>query len=65
MRQIDTSSFVYQDNNLEFVSYARLSIYTQEEILSLSSGELLDLENIGYETFIRTKKALDKMGIAW
>ena len=24
-----------------------------------------NLENIGYETLIRTKKALAKMGIAW
>ena len=43
----------------------RRGIYTLEEFLSLSPGELLDLENIGYETLIRTKKALDKMGIAW
>ena len=43
----------------------RRGIYTLEEFLSISPGELLDLENIGYETLIRTKKALDKMGIAW
>ena len=43
----------------------RRGIYTLEEFLALSPGELLDMENIGYETLIRTKKALDKMGIAW
>ena len=40
-------------------------IYTLEEFLSLSPGELIELENIGYETLRHTKKALDRMGISW
>ena len=43
----------------------RRGINTLTEFLSLSPGERLDLENIGYETLIHTKKALDKMGIGW
>ena len=58
--------FLFQRHSLA-VCLIRMAkdIYTLEEFLSLSPGELLDLENIGYETLIRTKKALDKMGIAW
>ena len=43
----------------------RRRIETLPAFLSLSPGELLDLESIGYETLIRIKKALDKMGISW
>ena len=41
------------------------NIKTLEEFLSLSPGELLDLEGVGYETMLRTKKALSKLGIDW
>ena len=41
------------------------NINTLEEFLSLSPGELLDLENVGYDTLLRTKKALSRLGIAW
>ena len=41
------------------------NIKTLEEFLSLTPGELLELENIGYETLLRTKKALNKLGIVW
>ena len=41
------------------------NINTLEEFLSLTPGELLDLENVGYDTLLRTKKALNKLGIAW
>ena len=40
-------------------------INTLEEFLLLTPGELLDLENVGYDTLLRTKKALNKLGIAW
>ena len=39
------------------------NIKTLEDFLSLTSGELLELENVGYETLLRTKKALRKLGI--
>lgn len=41
------------------------NINTLEEFLSLSPGELLELENVGYDTLLRTKKALNRLGIAW
>ena len=41
------------------------NIKTLEEFLSLTPGELLELENVGYETLLRTKKALNKLGIVW
>ncbi len=41
------------------------NISTLEEFLSLTPGELLDLENVGYDTLLRTKKALGRLGIAW
>lgn len=41
------------------------NINTLEDFLSLTPGELLDLENVGYDTLLRTKKALSKLGIAW
>ncbi len=41
------------------------NINTLEEFLSLSPGELLELENVGYDTLLRTKKALSKLGVAW
>ena len=40
-------------------------IITLEDFLSLTPGELLDLENVGYDTLLRTKKALSRLGIAW
>ena len=40
-------------------------INTLEEFLLLTPGELLELENVGYDTLLRTKKALNKLGIAW
>lgn len=43
----------------------RRNIKTLEEFLSLTPGELLDLEGVGYDTLLRTKKALSKMGIDW
>ena len=41
------------------------NVNTLEEFLSLTPGELLDLENVGYDTLLRTKKALSRLGIAW
>lgn len=41
------------------------NINTLEDFLSLTLGELLDLEGVGYDTLLRTKKALSKLGIAW
>lgn len=41
------------------------NIKTLEDFLSLTPGELLDLEGVGYETMLRTKKALSKLGIDW
>lgn len=41
------------------------NINTLEEFLSLTPGELLDLENVGYDTLLRTKKALNRLWIAW
>jgi len=41
------------------------NIKTLVDFLSLTSGELLELENVGYETLLRTKKALSKLGIVW
>lgn len=41
------------------------NINTLEEFLSLTPGELLELENVGYDTLLRTKKALGKLGIVW
>lgn len=43
----------------------RRNINTLEEFLSLSPGELLELDNVGYTTLVRTKKALNKLGIKW
>lgn len=36
-----------------------------EDFLSLTPGELLELENVGYDTLLRTKKTLSRLGIAW
>lgn len=41
------------------------NINTLEGFLSLTPGELLDLEGVGYDTLLRTKKALSKLGIFW
>ena len=41
------------------------NINTLEDFLSLTPGELLELENVGYDTLFRTKKALSRLGIAW
>lgn len=41
------------------------NINTLEEFLSLSPGELLELENVGYDTLLRTKKALSRLGFVW
>lgn len=41
------------------------NIKTLEEFLSLTPGELLDLEGVGYDTLLRTKKALSRFGIDW
>ena len=41
------------------------NVNTLEDFLSLTPGELLDLENVGYDTLLRTKKALGRLGIAW
>ena len=41
------------------------NIKTLEEFLSLTPGELLDLEGVGYDTLLRTKKALSRLGIDW
>lgn len=41
------------------------NIKTLEDFLSLSPGELLKLNNIGYKTLTRTQDALKKLGIQW
>lgn len=41
------------------------NINTLEDFLSLTPGELLDLEGVGYDTLLRTKKALSKLGLVW
>ena len=41
------------------------NVNTLEEFLSLTPGELLDLENVGYDTLLRTKKALNRLGVVW
>ena len=41
------------------------NINTLEDFLSLTPGELLDLENVGYDTLLRTKKALSRLGLTW
>lgn len=41
------------------------NIKTLEEFLSLTPGELLDLDGVGYDTLLRTKKALGKLEIIW
>lgn len=41
------------------------NITTLEEFLLLTPGELLELENVGYGTLLRTKKALNKLEIVW
>ena len=41
------------------------NIKTLEEFLSLTPGELLDLEGVGYDTLLRTKKALSRLEIDW
>lgn len=41
------------------------NIKTLEDFLSLTPGELLDLEGVGYDTLLRTKKALSKLEIVW
>lgn len=46
-------------------SLQKRDIITLEDFLSLTPGELLDLENVGYDTLLRTKKALSRLGIAW
>lgn len=40
-------------------------ITTLEKFLSLSIGELLELNNIGYKTLTYTRKALGSLGIKW
>ena len=40
-------------------------ITTLEAFLSLSPGELLELNNIGYKTLTYTRKALGSLGIKW
>lgn len=40
-------------------------ISTLEEFLLLTPGELLDLENVGYDTLLCTKKALSRLGGTW
>jgi len=40
-------------------------ITTLEDFLSLSPGELLELNNIGYKTLTYTRKALESLGIKW
>ena len=39
------------------------NIKTLKDFLSLTPGELLELEGVGYDTLLRTKKALSKLGI--
>lgn len=41
------------------------NINTLEEFLSLTPGELLELENVGYNTLLQTKKALSRLGLVW
>ena len=40
------------------------NVNTLEDFLSLTPGELLELESVGYDTLLRTKK-LSKLGIEW
>ena len=40
-------------------------ITTLQEFLSLSPGQLFELENVGSGTLERTKTALDRLGIKW
>lgn len=35
------------------------------EFLSLTPGQLLDLENVGPGTLLQVKKALNKLGVTW
>ena len=46
-------------------SLQKQNINTLEDFLSLTPGELLDLENVGYDTLLRTKKALSRLGLTW
>lgn len=41
------------------------NIKTLEDFLSLTPCEMLELEGVGYDTLLRTKKALNKLGIDW
>ena len=41
------------------------NINTLEEFLLLTPGELLELENVGYDTLLRTKRALNRLGVIW
>ncbi|KWW26622.1 MAG: hypothetical protein AUK64_2499 [bacterium P201] len=41
------------------------NINTLEEFLLLTPGELLELGNVGYDTLLRTKKALNRLGVVW
>ena len=43
----------------------RRNINTLEEFLSLTPGEILELESVGYKTLLYTKKALDRLGLVW
>ena len=43
----------------------RRNINTLEEFLSLTPGELLELESVGYKTLLYTKKALERLGLVW
>ncbi len=47
------------------IALKKHNIKTMEEFLSLTPGELLGLENVGYETLLRTKKAMEKLKINW
>ena len=43
----------------------RKGITTLEDFLKMSIGELLELDYVGYETLLNTKKALSRLGISW
>lgn len=40
-------------------------ISTLSGFLSLTPGELFELDNVGFETLMKTKKALDRLGVRW
>ena len=40
-------------------------ITSLDDFLNMPPGEILGLNNVGYETLLQTKKALSRLGIEW